>query len=113
MSAVIAPQAQPSGAAATFLRRRPTLFINNEWVDAQSGKTIPVVDPATGEQIAVVADAGQADVDRAVASARAALEQGDWATMLPSVREALMWRLSDLIEQNADELAELESLDNG
>ncbi len=113
MSAVIAEQSAPSSAVARFLSRRPQLFINNEWVDAKSGKLIPVIDPANGRNIASVADAGEADVDAAVAAARRALEHGDWADMRPAKREALIWRLSDLIEQNADELAELESLDNG
>jgi phenylacetaldehyde dehydrogenase len=113
MSAVIAEQAAPSAKVAAFLKRRPQLYIGGEWVDATSGKTIPVIDPATGREIGVVADAGKQDVDRAVAAARKALEQGDWSRMLPSVREALIWRLADLIDQNADELAELESIDNG
>ena len=89
MSAVIAEQAAPGNAVAQFLARKPQLFINNEWVDAKSGKTIPVVDPATGRQIATVADAGPADVDAAVAAARAALEGGPWAEMRPATREAL------------------------
>lgn len=113
MSAAIAEQAAPSSAVQAFLRRKPQLFINNEWVDARSGKTIPVVDPSTGAEISVVADAGPEDVDAAVAAARAAFESGPWAQMRPSGREALIWKLADLIEQNADELAEIESLDNG
>lgn len=113
MSAVIAEQAAPSGSVAAFLQRKPQLFINNEWVEALSGSTIPVIDPATGGNIATVADAGDADVDAAVAAARAALEDGEWATMRPATREALMWKLSDLIDAHAEELAELESLDNG
>jgi phenylacetaldehyde dehydrogenase len=88
-------------------------LIGGEWVESRSSATIPVVDPATGRQIAVVADANAADVDRAVAAARAAFEKGAWHDMLPVQREALIWRLSDLIEKHADELAELESLDNG
>ena len=113
MNAVIAEQAAPSGGVAAFLGRRPQLFINNEWVDAKSGETIAVVDPATGAIIATVADAGAADVDAAVKAARAALEGGEWATMRPAAREALMWRLADLIDAHAEELAEIESLDNG
>ncbi|MGD2167703.1 MAG: aldehyde dehydrogenase family protein [Gammaproteobacteria bacterium] len=113
MSAVIADQAAPSSAVASFLNRKPQLFINNEWVSAAAGGEIPVNDPATGGQIATVADAGQADVDAAVAAARAALERGEWADMRPAKREALIWKLSELIDEHADELAELESLDNG
>jgi len=113
MSAVIAAQPSPSAVAAAFLRRPPQLLIGGEWVASQSGKTIPVIDPATGRTIAAVADADKADVDKAVAAARTALEQGPWSSLKPSEREALIWRLSDLIDENADELAELESLDNG
>jgi len=113
MSVAIAAQPKPSAAVSTFLRRPGRLLIGGEWVDSKSNIRIPVTDPATGAEIATVADANAADVDRAVAAARAAFETGPWATMLPAAREALLWRLSDLIQKNADELAELESLDNG
>jgi phenylacetaldehyde dehydrogenase len=113
MSVAIANQLAPSSQVATFLAKGPRLFIGGEWVDSQSGKTVSVIDPATGHEISVTADAGEADVDRAVKAARYALEEGPWATMLPSQREALIWRLAELIDQHADELAELESLDNG
>ena len=109
----IARQPEPSATVARFLKRPPRLLIGGEWVESRSAATIAVVDPATGRQIAVVADANAADVDRAVAAARAAFEQGVWHDMLPVQREALIWKLSDLIEQHAEELAELESLDNG
>src|SRR6202453_4767231 len=112
-SAAIAAQPGPSPAVGKFLDLKPRLFINNEWVDARSGKTLKVYDPATGREIGEVADAGPEDVERAVAAARAALETGPWATMLPSQREALLWKLGDLIEQNAAEFAEIESIDNG
>ena len=113
MSVAIVSQPVPSSAVTAFLGKPPRLLIDGEWVEAASGKTLPVIDPATGDEIARAADAGDADVDRAVAAARRALEQGPWATMLPSQREALIWRLADLIDEHADELAELESLDNG
>jgi len=113
MSVAIAAQPKPSSAVTSFLRRPGRLLIGGEWVESKSSVRIPVVDPATGAEIASVADANAADVDRAVAAARAAFETGPWATMLPAAREALLWRLSDLIQKNADELAELESLDNG
>src|SRR5580658_3792056 len=112
-SAAIAAQPGPSPAVGKFLELKPRLFINNEWVDARSGKTLKVYDPATGREIGQVADAGPEDVDRAVAAARAALESGPWAGMLPSQREALLWKLADLIDQNAAEFAEIESIDNG
>jgi phenylacetaldehyde dehydrogenase len=109
----IAAQPSPSAAVSKFLALKPRLFINGEWVEARSGKTIKVFDPATGREIGQAADAGPEDVDRAVAAARAALESGPWASMPPSGREALLWKLADLIEQNAAEFAEIESLDNG
>jgi phenylacetaldehyde dehydrogenase len=113
MSVAIASQPQPSPAVASFIAKSPRLLIGGEWVESQSDSTVPVIDPATGDEITVTADAGEADVDRAVAAARKALESGPWATMVPAQREALIWRLSDLIDQHADELAELESIDNG
>ncbi len=113
MSVAIAAQPSPSSAVSSFLRRPGRLLIGGEWVESKSSVRIPVIDPATGAEIASVADANAADVDRAVAAARAAFETGPWSTMLPAAREALLWRLSDLIQKNADELAELESLDNG
>jgi phenylacetaldehyde dehydrogenase len=111
--ASIATQPEPSPAVARFLKRAPKLLIGGEWVESKSQKRVPVMDPATGRQIASVADANAADVERAVAAARQALEKGPWRDTLPAQREALLWKLSDLIERNADELAELESLNNG
>ena len=110
---VIAEQPALSGSLAEFLKRKPRLLINGEWVEAHGQARIPVMDPATERQIADVADADAADVDRAVHAARAAFESGPWADMLPDERERLMWRLADLMERHAAELAELESLDNG
>ena len=112
-ASAIAAQPSPSAAVNKFLALKPRLFINNEWVESRSGKTVQVFDPATGREIGRVADAGAQDVDRAVAAARAALESGPWASMLPAGREALLWKLGDLIEQNAAEFAEIESIDQG
>ena len=109
----IARQPEPSATVARFLKRPPRLLIGGEWVESRSSAQIPVMDPATGGQIATVPDANAADVDRAVAAARAAFEKGAWPEMLPVQREALIWKLSDLIDQHAEELAELESLNNG
>jgi aldehyde dehydrogenase (NAD+) len=89
------------------------ILINNRWVDSASGKTFPVVNPSTGEEICQVAEADSADVDQAVRAARAAFEKGAWRKMPASGRGALLNRLADLIEQHTDELAALESLDNG
>ncbi len=113
MSLAIAAQPAPSTTVAAFLRRPARLLISGEWVPSVAREGIPVIDPATGAEIATVADAGAADVDKAVAAAREAFERGPWATMLPAQREALLWKLADLIDRHADELAELESIDNG
>src|SRR3954471_11412193 len=91
----IAAQPAPSPTVAQFLKRAPRLFINNEWVEPKSQARIPVFDPATGKEIAQIADANASDVDRAVAAARAAFEKGAWADMAPADRERLLWRLSD------------------
>jgi phenylacetaldehyde dehydrogenase len=109
----IAVQPSPSAKVAAFLKRKPQLFIGGEWVDAASGRTLDVIDPATATRVSSIADAGKSDVDRAVAAARTAFEQGPWPEMPPVQRQALLWKLSDLIEVNAAELAELESIDNG
>ena len=113
MSVAIAAQPAPSVGAVSFLDRPARLLIGGEWVQSESGRTIPVVDPATGATVASVADADRTDVDRAVAAAREAFEQGPWPRMQPAERQALIWRLGDLIEEHADELCELESIDNG
>jgi phenylacetaldehyde dehydrogenase len=109
----IASQPAPSSGVKEFIGKKPRLLINGEWVAARSGQTLAVFDPATGREIGRVAEAGPEDVDRAVAAARAAFESGPWPEMLPVAREALLWKLADLIEQHAAELAELESIDNG
>lgn len=101
-------------AAREFLARsHQQLFINGRWVDAVSDATFPVFDPATGSEIAQVAEADAADIDIAVGAARSAYEGGAWSKMKPTERERLLWRLADLIESHAEELAQLEALDNG
>jgi len=89
------------------------LLINNRWVPSESGKTFATINPSTGEEICQVAEADAADVDKAVAAARAAFDHGPWKKMRASERGRLLHRLADLIEQNADQLARLETLDNG
>ncbi|HEX9885530.1 MAG TPA: aldehyde dehydrogenase family protein [Longimicrobiales bacterium] len=92
---------------------RHRLWIGNEWVDAASGATFQSVNPATDEVLAEVAAGDAADVDRAVEAAREAAHSSGWRRMNPHKRAALLWRLADLIEANADELATLETRDNG
>ena len=89
------------------------LLINNQWVASESGRTFATVNPSTGEEICQVAEADAADVDKAVEAAREAFEHGPWRKMNASARGRLINRLADLIEHNADQLARLESLDNG
>jgi aldehyde dehydrogenase (NAD+) len=89
------------------------LLINNRWIASSSGKTFPTIDPATGEEICQVAEADAADVEKAVSAARAAFEHGPWRKMPASKRGWLLHRLADSIEDHAEELARLESLDNG
>jgi aldehyde dehydrogenase (NAD+) len=89
------------------------LLINNRWIASESGKTFATVNPATGEEICQVAEADAADVEKAVKVARAAFEHGPWRKTPASERGRLLHRLADLIEKNADELARIESLDNG
>jgi len=95
------------------VRRAPDrLFIGGEWVDAASGARFPTLNPATGEVIAEIAEAGERDVDAAVEAARRAFE-GPWRTMDAADRGALLWRIADALEARASDLARLESLDNG
>jgi aldehyde dehydrogenase (NAD+) len=90
------------------------LLINGKWVDSASGKTFPTINPSTGEVITQVAESDAADVDKAVSAARAAFEKGPWRRKITaSGRGVLMNKLADLIEKHADELAQLEALDNG
>ena len=89
------------------------LLIDNEWVESASGKRFETINPATGEAICDVAEADAPDVDRAVAAARKAFTSGDWSKMSARKRGELLYKLADLIEANKEELARLETLDNG
>jgi acyl-CoA reductase-like NAD-dependent aldehyde dehydrogenase len=102
-----------SDAARSFVESGPhKLLIGADWVDAADGRTFETIDPSTGEVICEVAQAGAEDVERAAQAARTALE-GPWANMPAAGRSQLINKLADLIEANAAELAEIESLDNG
>ncbi len=100
---------QLSGLAAS---RRYQLFIDGKFVDAESGKTFISPNPATGEPLAQVAEADKADIEKAVSAARLAYE-GRWSKMSARDRGRLLYKLSQLIEAHAKELAELETADNG
>jgi acyl-CoA reductase-like NAD-dependent aldehyde dehydrogenase len=100
-------------SAREFLARPQQLLIGSERLDAADGATFTTLDPSSGRVIATVAQAGAQDVERAVAAAREALENGPWASMPATGREQLMHALAQAIEDHDQELAELESLDNG
>ncbi|ESS73843.1 putative aldehyde dehydrogenase DhaS [Methyloglobulus morosus KoM1] len=102
-----------SAKTIEFIGHPKKMLINGRWEPSVSGKTFPVTNPATGEIIAHAAEGDKADIDKAVKAARAALEGKGWSTMTPSERGKLVWRIGDLILKYADELAELEALDNG
>jgi len=106
-------QLEYSPAAKRALARKPALFINNEWVRSTHGATLGVEDPSTGKEISRIVDASDADVDRAVAAARAAFDDGRWSNLPPNKRERILNKLADLIEANAAEFAELEAIDVG
>jgi phenylacetaldehyde dehydrogenase len=112
MTTTAAP-AQLHRSVQDFLSRPRKLLIGGEWVEARSGKTFETYNPANGEVLAQVAEGDRADIDRAVAAARKAFETGPWPDISPAERGRLLWKLSDLIEQHHQELAELETLDNG
>jgi betaine-aldehyde dehydrogenase len=88
-------------------------FIDGELVEAASGETAPVLNPATGEEIAQAPVSGPEDVDRAVAAAKAAFEEGSWSNATPGERSLALFRFADALEEHADEIAELESANAG
>jgi phenylacetaldehyde dehydrogenase len=96
-----------------FLGRNAGMLIDGKIVQAASGKTFPVYNPATGTVIANVPEGDKADVDLAVAAARRAFDDGVWAKVGPSGRGKMLWKLADLLERDLEEFAELESIDNG
>ena len=100
-------------AEVSFNISATKLLIGNRWVSSESGETFGTCNPATGEEICQVAAAGATDVDKAVRAARNAFERGSWRKMNASERGRLLHRLADLIEAHGEELARLESLDNG
>ncbi|MEE9405199.1 MAG: aldehyde dehydrogenase family protein [Algisphaera sp.] len=107
-----APSMIPS-SIQPFLSAPKKLLINGQWQAAKSGKTLDVFNPASDEVVAQVAAGDAADIDLAVKAARQAFDTGPWSKMTASERGRLIWKIGDLIEQNADELANLETLDNG
>jgi phenylacetaldehyde dehydrogenase len=99
--------------ATGYLGRTPLMLIDGKMVSAASGKTFAVYNPATGGVIASAPEGDKADVDLAVAAARRAFDEGRWTKISRSERGRILWRIADLIERDLEELAELESIDNG
>jgi phenylacetaldehyde dehydrogenase len=89
------------------------LFIDGQWVEAASGKTFETPDPSTGDTLARVAEGDAEDIERAVRAGRRAFDDGPWGRLTTSERGRIIWKIGDLILEHADELAQLESLDNG
>jgi len=98
---------------ASSISYRNQAFIDGKYVDAASGKTFACVNPATGETVTEIAECDSEDVNRAVASARAAFEDGRWSNLAPGKRKRVLQKFADLMKKNADELALLETLDMG
>ena len=101
-------------AVQSFLSSPKQLLIDGEWVDSKDGQTFATVNPSTEEELVQVAQASAVDADRAVVAARNAFEAGSpWSRFTPRERSHLLWRIGDMIDERAEELAQLESLDNG
>ena len=106
-----ATHAQPS--AANVKVRQTKMLIDGKWVDSVSGRTFETINPTTGQPIANVAEGEKTDVDKAVRAARKAFDTGPWRKMNARDRGRLIHRLADLMDENKEELAALETLDNG
>jgi len=111
--ATIPVDSRVNSKTAEFFSRQHRMLIDGRFVLAASGKTFPVYNPATGEVVAQVPEAEAEDVNRAVAAARRAFDEGPWSKMSTSQRGQLLWKVADLLEANLEEFAEIESLDNG
>jgi aldehyde dehydrogenase (NAD+) len=114
MATATAPQqAKARTVKPPQVKTQQPMLIGGKWVDSVSNKTFPTVNPATGEIICQVAEGDRADIDLAVKAARRAFEDGPWPKMSGAERGRLLYKLADLIEKNQDDLAALESYDNG
>jgi len=102
-----------SATVKQFLSQPRKALIGGKWQAAQSGQTFEVYNPSNAQVIARVATCEKADVDLAVAAARKAFDHGPWPRMSPAARGKILWKIGDLIYQRLEDLAQLESLDNG
>ncbi len=89
------------------------LWINGEWQDTQGGSRMSIEDPATGKEIAEAINASREDVDRAVQAAKTAFYDGRWSKKSPGERSKIIWKLADLIEENAENISKVESDNTG
>ena len=96
-----------------FLSENKKIYIGGSWVDTNSDKTFEVEDPATGKKIATCSAGNSKDIDAAVRAARKAFDSGIWTDMPNNERGKIIWKIGELIDKHAEELAQLESLDNG
>lgn len=106
-------QNDPISEACSVAGRLSRNLIGGEWIDAESGDTIDVRNPANGEIIGAVPSSSANDVDRAVKAASESFENRDWRGLSADRRSQILWRVAELLEENADHLAHLETLDNG
>ncbi|NYJ00266.1 phenylacetaldehyde dehydrogenase [Nocardioides thalensis] len=114
MTTTVSNDAALLPAVRSFLSSPKQLLIAGDWVDAADGKTFGTINPSSEEELVRVSQASATDVDRAVKAARTAFEAGSpWSKMSPRERSHLLWRIGDLIDERAEEFAQLESLDNG
>ncbi len=104
---------EAASPAARFLEQPKLMLIDGQWVHARHARTLEVYDPALGEVIDHVPAGDAEDVDAAVAAARRAFENSDWSRATAAERGRIIWRIGEEIMEHADELAEIESLDNG
>ncbi|ASS89303.1 MAG: aldehyde dehydrogenase family protein [Bacillaceae bacterium] len=111
MSSIAAPKLKEK--VEKFLSGKKKMYINGSFVESASGKTFDTPNPATGERLATVYEGDAEDIDRAVKAAREAFDRGPWSRMSAAERSRLMYKLADLMEENKEELAQLETLDNG
>jgi phenylacetaldehyde dehydrogenase len=111
MGIAVSPQIHPQ--VADFIDKPRKMLIDGKWVNSISGKTFATYNPATGEVLAQVAEGDRDDIEQAVKAARRAFDQGAWRRLTASERGRLIWKLADLLESHTEEIAYLESLDNG
>jgi len=102
-----------SGGVSTRLANSQKLLIGGQWVPASDGSYVDIFNPSSGEVITQAASATADDTTAAIAAARASFDSGAWTSLTPAARGKVLWRVGDLLDEHADEIAELEMLDAG